>query len=71
MGFFGRRLRGYKAAARVESWRTRAEVLRATEPDTYQQILAQAAGDGEASAAAQRDPDAYVALFLSYAAEEQ
>jgi hypothetical protein len=66
MGFFGRRVRGYKAAARVESWRTRAEALRAT----YEQILAQADDDSQAAAAAQREPDAYVALFLSYASKE-
>jgi hypothetical protein len=71
MGFFGRRLRGYKAAARVESWRTRAEALRATDPDTYEQILAQAGDDPEAAAAARRDPDAYVALFLSFASDER
>lgn len=63
------RLGGYKAAARVESWRKRAEALRVTDPEMYERILAQADSDGQAAAAAARDPDAYVGLFMSYAAD--
>ena len=62
--------RGYAAAWRVERWRSAAEVLRVTDPDAYEQILAQAKTDPAATVAASHDPDAYVAIFLSYANEE-
>lgn len=61
-----RRLKGYKAAANVARFRPEAERLRAEEPDLYEQILAQSKG-GPSESAAQRDPDAYVALFLAEA----
>lgn len=69
MGFFRQRARSYKAAWRVESWRTRAEALKVTDPELYQQILDQAQCDPEAAAGAARDPGAYVALFLSFSSE--
>jgi hypothetical protein len=65
---FRRKLRGYRAAFRVETHRAAAEQLRREEPETYRQILAMA--EGEAAAAAARDPDAYVALFLAAAEDE-
>lgn len=65
------RQRSYRAAFRVETWRGRAAELRLSDPDTYQHILAQARSDPGAFAAAQRDPDAYVALFMSFASETQ
>jgi hypothetical protein len=64
----GRR-RGYRAAIRVERWRAAAMHLRTSDPATYEQILAQADSDPQASTAAARDPDAYVAIFLSIANE--
>jgi hypothetical protein len=60
--------RSYAAAARVERHRAAAESLRLTDPEIYQQILNTA--EGEAAASARHDPDAYVALFLSYAEDE-
>jgi hypothetical protein len=51
----------------VEHYRTAAQGLRERDPDLYRQILESAGDDSEAEAAAQRDPDAYVALFLSHA----
>ena len=62
---FRRRLRGYRAAFRVEQNRAAAEQLRRAEPETYQRILAMA--EGEAAAAAEKDPDAFVALFMAEA----
>jgi hypothetical protein len=64
---FVSRRRGYRAAFRVERYRAMAEQLRAEDRETYSQILAQATNT-EAQAAAQRDPDAFVALFLAEAA---
>jgi hypothetical protein len=61
----------YRAAFRVEAWRSRAEALRRDNPELYGQILAQAASDPEAGAAASRDPDAYVALWLEAADKMQ
>jgi hypothetical protein len=46
-----------------------AESLRTTPPDLYAQILMTA--EGEAAEAARKDPDAFVALFLSYADEQE
>lgn len=66
MGFFSRRKRGYRAAARVERYRAAAKELRETNPEMYRQIVHQADGS-DAEAAATRDPDAYVALFLAEA----
>ena len=66
MGFFSRRKAGYKAAVQVEHFRAASEDLRDNDPDLFRQILQQAAGS-EADAAAERDPVAYVALFLSAA----
>lgn len=63
----GRR-RSYAAGFRVERNRAEAVALRENDPDTYWQIAAQADG-GEAEAAARRDPDAYVAIFLSHVTE--
>jgi hypothetical protein len=65
---FRRRLSGYRAAFRVAKHRQAAEQLRRQQPDLYQQILNSARG--EAAEAAANDPDAYVALFLA-AAEDQ
>lgn len=62
------RRRSYGAGIRVEAWRDQAVALRLSDPDTYGGILGQAQGS-EAAAAANRDPDAYVALFLSHANE--
>lgn len=59
-----RRLKGYKAAANVARFRPEAERMRKEDPDTYEQILAQSRG-GPSESAAQRDPDAYVALFIA------
>jgi hypothetical protein len=64
MGFLRRKAAGYKAAVRVERYRGAAAQLRESDPVLYAQVLAQADG-GEAAAAASRDPDAYVALFLA------
>jgi hypothetical protein len=66
MGFFSRRKAGYKAAVRVERYRATAEQMRQNDPEMYEQILRQADGS-PAEAAAARDPDAYVALFLAEA----
>jgi hypothetical protein len=68
MTMFRGRLRGYRAAFRVETHRAAAEQLRREEPETYRQILAMA--EGEAAVAATKDPDAYVALFLAAAEDE-
>src|SRR5256885_1053783 len=59
----GRR-RGSAAAVRVERYRRDAERLRRDDPASYKFILAQA------DPAADRDPDAFVALFLAAAADE-
>jgi hypothetical protein len=59
--------RGYRAASRVGRYRATAQALREQDPETYHQILDTAADGSEAEAAARRDPDAYVALFLSHA----
>jgi hypothetical protein len=58
-------------AMRVERWRAAAADLRVNDPEMYQDILAQANSDPEAAAAAARDPDAYVAIFLSYAQKQR
>jgi hypothetical protein len=60
--------RSYAAAVRVERHRAAAESLRLTDPETYRQILDTA--EGEAAESAGQDPDAYVALFLSYAQDD-
>lgn len=65
---FRRKLRGYRAAFRVEKHRAAAEQLRREEPEMYQQILGMAEGD--AAEAAANDPDAFVALFLAAAEDE-
>jgi hypothetical protein len=62
-----RRLRGYRAAFKVEKYRAAAEELRRDEPETYQKILSMV--EGEAAEGAARDPDAFVALFLAEAAD--
>jgi hypothetical protein len=61
------KVRGYKAAIRVEQKRGAAVLLRQTDPLSYETILAMA--EGEACDAARKDPDAYVALFLSFSDE--
>jgi hypothetical protein len=66
VSFFRKRARGYRAAFRVEGHRDAAERLRLEDPDTFAQIVAQADGS-DAEAAAQRDPVAYVALFMAAA----
>jgi hypothetical protein len=68
LGFLRSRAHGYKAAFRVERYRAAAESLRQTDPDMYASILARA--EGEAAESARKDPDAYVAIFLSIAEEE-
>jgi hypothetical protein len=60
--FLAGRKRGYQAAWKVENWRPEAERLRQEDPELYERILGEASG--EAAAAAQRDPDAFVALWL-------
>lgn len=60
-------LRRWRPAIRVSQWRATAANLRETHPSLYESILGQAEGD--AVAAARQDPDAYVALFLSFMAE--
>jgi DnaJ domain len=60
-------LRRWRPAIRVEKWRAAAANLRETNPSLYQAILNQAEGD--AVAGAERDPDAFVAIFLSFMAE--
>lgn len=69
MGFFRRKLRGYWAGVQVEKHRASADDLRERDPQLYQQILATAADGSGAEAAARRDPDAYVALFLAESGE--
>ncbi len=64
---FQRKLRGYRAAFRVEEHRAAAEQLRREDPETYQRILEMA--EGEAAEAATRDPDAFVALFMAAAGD--
>lgn len=59
------RKRGYQAAWKVEKWRPQAEQLRREDPELYERILGEASGD--AAAAAQRDPEAFVALWLEAA----
>jgi hypothetical protein len=61
------KVRGYKAAIRVEQNRAAAVLLRQTDPASYETILAMV--DGEARDAARKDPDAYVALFLFFGDE--
>jgi hypothetical protein len=63
-------LRRWRPAIRVERWRAEAVNLRVHDPETYEQILAQAESDPQAAAATARDPDAYVAIFLSFAHEQ-
>lgn len=65
---FKRKVRGYRAAIRVETHRVAAEQLRQEDPETYQQILAMAEGEGAKAAAS--DPDAFVALFLAEAEKQ-
>lgn len=65
---FRSKIRGYAAAFRVERYRGAAESLRQNDPESYKKILDMA--DGEAAEAARTDPDAFVALFMSYADEE-
>ncbi len=65
--FLFRRRRGYRAAIHVEQYRAQAKQLRLHDPGMFQQILAQADSDPEAAAAAARDPDAYVAIWMSHA----
>jgi hypothetical protein len=62
--------RRWRPAFRVEQWRAEAVNLRLTDPETYTQVLARAESNPEAAAAAARDPDAYVALFIAAAADE-
>jgi hypothetical protein len=63
-------LRRWRPAIRVEQWRAEAVNLRLNDPENYEWILAQAKSDPQAAAAAAaRDPDAYVAIFLSHAHE--
>lgn len=64
------RRHAYRAAFRVELHRHAAEQVRTERPDLYAQILAQADGS-EAEAAARRNPDAYVALFLAEAGDAE
>jgi hypothetical protein len=59
---WGRR-RSYEGAIRVERYRKRAEALRHRDPELHAQIVAQA--DEELRPVVDRDPDAYVALFLA------
>ena len=66
MGFLRNRVRGYHAGIRVERYRTAAVELRAEDPDTFWRVVARANGS-DAEAAAQRDPIAYVALFMAAA----
>jgi len=61
----GRR-RSYAAGIRVERYRSAAQMLRVQDPETDWQIVAEADGS-EADAAARRDPDAHVALFMTAA----
>jgi hypothetical protein len=67
VGLFKRKTAGYRAAWRVKTHRNQAEALRRDDPDLYQQILAEA--EGEALIGAEEDPDAWVAIWLSFAAE--
>jgi hypothetical protein len=67
-GFLSRRRKAYAAVFRVEGNRADAQALRTENPDMYQRIVEQA-GD-EAEGLAQRDPDAWVALFLASAKDE-
>jgi hypothetical protein len=64
MGFWSKRKRGYAAAAKVETWRPRAQELHRNNPEVYEEILAEARHDPAAASAAAKDPDAYVALWL-------
>lgn len=64
---FSRR-KAYRAGLRVESKRAAAIALKQQDPEMYAAILAHAEGS-DVEEAANRDPDAYVALFLSYADE--
>ena len=66
MRLFRRRKESYRAAARVEEHREAAQALRTDHPEMYSNIVEQAKGTA-AEAAAQRDPDAFVALFLAQA----
>jgi hypothetical protein len=63
------RRRSSATGFRIEQWRAEAVQLRLSDPDKYQQVLAQAVEDPAVRAAAQRDPDAWVALVLSHATE--
>jgi hypothetical protein len=60
----GRLQRGLVAAGRARDYRLAAEEMRDSDPQHYQQILSFARADPEAAAAAKRDPDGYVAVFL-------
>ena len=59
---FLRRLRGYRAAFRVETHRKAAEQLRREEPEMYEQILGMAEGQRKPRL---RHLDAFVALLGS------
>jgi hypothetical protein len=62
-----KRLRGYRAAVKVETHRSAAVSLRQDNPALYEHILRTAEGDAVRAAAS--DPDAYVALWLAEAAK--
>jgi hypothetical protein len=64
MGWLSKRLRGYRAAIRVETWRKQAEELRREDPDMYEEILELTEADPELAPAVRRDPNAWVALWL-------
>jgi hypothetical protein len=64
--WFRKRAAGYRAAINVEKHRGDAQALRRDDPALYEEILHQADGS-EAEAAAQQDPDAFVALWLTEA----
>lgn len=56
----------------MERWRSDAEELRRTEPELYEQILAQAdTDDPRIAGSVADDPDAFVALFLAAANEAE
>lgn len=65
----GRFRRHQIAVGRVEQWRAIALELQRDDPDAFAEIVAFASDGAEVAAA--RDPVAYVAIWLSYAAEAE
>ena len=68
MRFVRRQGEDFESASQVEKYRAAAVKLRRRDPEAYAQAFALATGT-DAEAAAERDPDAYVAFVLRAQAE--